>query len=121
MLQYAQRLARFTSAPPGYRPGGDAAHATTHGYDTNAKRAAGYYNPTISTMRQEMPFPSDTLMRQGILYADAAAAGVAPPADATRATDAPDEYAAPSPSSHVLDTFGMHEEEDDAFDFELNP
>lgn len=36
-------------------------------YNQYAKRAAAYYDPAIPSMPQEMPFPSDAMMRQGIL------------------------------------------------------
>lgn len=127
MLDYAQRLARFTSAPPGYRLGAGDGAAGAREYNPNAERAAGYYDPAIPSMRQELPFPSDMLMRQGILYADAAAEGTAAtmPVDEGAAPAAapaaqPEEPAhPPSPPPRALDAFAGEEEE--AFDLNLNP
>lgn len=123
VLAYAQRLARYTSAPPGYRleppeaPAADDAplHLAPE-YNQKAARAAGYYDPAIPPMPQELPFPSDRLMRQGILYADAAG-GVPPPEAPAPVQETID--AAPAPAPAALDTFAMDDE--DAFDLDLNP
>lgn len=123
ILEYAQRLARYTSAPPGYRLGGAPAAAE---YNSETPRAAGYYNPTIPSMPQELPFPSDVVMRQGILYEDAAtAAGAtlqqetgAAPAEADTVTEVHD----PAPPAHAaIDAFGAVDDDDDDLDLDLNP
>jgi len=86
-------------------------------------RAASYYDPEIPTMPQELPFPSDRLMRQGLLYAEAA--GVAPAASDTEAVVEVDSVEAPSDDAQraaalpALDTFA--DDDDDAFDLDLNP
>lgn len=132
VLEYAQRLARYTSAPPGYHLAELQAGATHNAqsaqqadYNPEATRAAAYYDPAIPSMPQEMPFPSDRLMRQGILYADAASGG-SMPADAApgAAADGPaqDENnmaQEPVASLTALDSFAM--DDDDAFDLDLNP
>ncbi|WFD35469.1 hypothetical protein MCUN1_002325 [Malassezia cuniculi] len=143
ILEYAQRLARYTSAPPGYRLG--APQETPAEYNSSAARAAGYYNPTIPGMLQELPFPSDMVMRQGILYEDAAnAAGAAATehtdaaaaaanaanadaaaADAAAAATAGDAdndvaaAAAAAPAHAAIDAFGA--DDDDDLDLDLNP
>lgn len=90
VLGYAQRLAKYTSAPPGYKlpqlssssstsasanvglkgeegEGGGEGISLGPDYNQYAKGAAAYYDPAIPSMPQEMPFPSDAMMRQGIL------------------------------------------------------
>ena len=133
ILQYAQRLARYTSAPKGYmleslaiptaeppQPGQKSSHKGD--YNDEAERAKFYYDPVMPTMPHELPFPSDRLMRQGILYADAATSNTEPARDTAAETtnkdvvDAPAEEAKDIP---VLDSFAM--DEDDAFDLDLNP
>lgn len=123
VLEYAQRLARYTSAPPGYRLG--AAPDAPAEYNT-AARAAGYYDPAIPGMAQELPFPPDMVMRQGILYEDAAnMAGVrreepgAPAPETMDTEDAPPQAAAPAPAA--LDAFGAADDDDEGLDLDLNP
>lgn len=150
LLGYAQRLARYTSAPPGYklprvasaaatqkddvagvkseqRADGEPVEQISLGADYNqyAKRAAAYYDPAIPSMPQEMPFPSDAMMRQGILNSQQMLDGAAPaeqPADETMddseelpLTDFAASY------SHLRQQQQRHDEEDeDAFDLDLN-
>ncbi|GAC94817.1 mediator complex subunit [Pseudozyma hubeiensis SY62] len=148
LLAYAQRLARYTSAPPGYKlpqlasaakddgagvksePGqgadGEPAEQISLGADYNqyAKRAAAYYDPAIPSMPQEMPFPSDAMMRQGILNSQEMLNG-APmaeqPADETMedadelpATDFAASY------SQLRQQQQRQDEDEDAFDLDLN-
>ena len=98
-------------------------------YNPKATRAAGYYDPEMPSMPQEFPFPSDRLLRQGILYADAA--GVISQPEDTRGSDAGQDTDAGLDQSasttlaesnqphHALETFAMDDE--DAFDLDLNP
>ncbi|WFD28353.1 hypothetical protein MNAN1_003363 [Malassezia nana] len=134
ILEYAQRLAKYTSAPPGYpladlhasaAPPSKAAQAD---YNPDATRAAAYYDPMIPSMPQELPFPTDRIMRQGILYADAATESGAEAQESTsdlasaRAPafkEAPDADAQRHGTLPVLDSFGTDDE--DAFDLDLNP
>ncbi|KAI3626832.1 hypothetical protein GLX27_001503 [Malassezia furfur] len=132
VLAYAQRLARYTSAPPGYRlqpdpqapKGDDHAQRLAPDYNPHATRAAGYYDPAIPTMPQELPFPSDRLMRQGILYADAAGGVLQPepggaPAEAAAAAASGMDVEPPAPAPAALESYAM--DDDDAFDLDLNP
>lgn len=130
ILEYAQRLARYTSAPSSYTLEAQGATLGTSGsaqkadYNPTAARAAGYYDPEIPLMAQELPFPSDRLMRQGILYADASQmVGTAPDVEAQAGVTSPaestlEETAPPAPLA-ALDSFAMDDE--DAFDLDLNP
>ncbi|PKI83874.1 hypothetical protein MVES1_002367 [Malassezia vespertilionis] len=129
VLHYAQRLSKYTAAPPGYRlevqnegvqSNGPAVRLAAD-YNQQAARAAGYYDPAISSMAQDLPYPSDRLMRQGILYADAAADGVQPePGQGSAPThDTTEASTAHEPVPEALDAFAM--DDDDAFDLDLNP
>lgn len=149
LLAYAQRLARYTSAPPGYKlpqvaaatktneEGGNKSEAPAEGaataaeealtlgpdYNQYAKRAAAYYDPAIPSMPQEMPFPSDAMMRQGILnssemlngapMAEQPADEMVEDADELPATDFASSY------SHLREQ-QRQEEDEDAFDLDLN-
>lgn len=161
ILEYAQRLARYTSAPRGHRlqeasqvneATGDTSIAAAQSqkasqtnskaseqhqqhhiefgksdYNQNATRAMSYYDPVIPETPQELPFPSDRLMRQGILYADAAKEDgvMTEPTDATAQSSTKEEHELVEsqkpavPSVPVLDSFAM--DTDDAFDLDLNP
>ncbi|EST08828.1 Mediator complex, subunit Med4 [Kalmanozyma brasiliensis GHG001] len=150
LLAYAQRLARYTSAPPGYKlPQVSSAAITVNGtsdavkaegeaaegqpaeqislgadYNQYAKRAAAYYDPAIPSMPQEMPFPSDAMMRQGILNSSEMLNG-APMAEQP-AEDLMDEqddgpatdYA--TSFSHLRDHQQRPDDDEDAFDLDLN-
>ncbi|WFD43418.1 hypothetical protein MPSI1_002079 [Malassezia psittaci] len=139
VLAYAQRLARYTSAPPGYRLNPEPRKEDTEDaeipyklapdYNPKATRAAGYYDPEMPSMPQEFPFPSDRLLRQGILYADAA--GVVSQPEDSRETDTRQDadaelsqntsatFAETNQPHHALESFAMDDE--DAFDLDLNP
>ncbi|WFD24339.1 hypothetical protein MEQU1_003038 [Malassezia equina] len=135
VLEYAQRLAKYTSAPPGYQLADLQASAVQPSktgqadYNPDATRAAAYYDPMIPGMPQELPFPTDRIMRQGILYADAAReSGVAAPPEqasdhaepgAPAPSDMPETTAHAHNTLPVLDSFGTDDE--DAFDLDLNP
>ncbi|WFD29055.1 hypothetical protein MSPP1_000059 [Malassezia sp. CBS 17886] len=146
VLEYAQRLARYTSAPPGYRLQGDHVDGVGAGvqtsarpapdYNQNPSRAAAYYDPAMPSIPQQLPFPSDMLMRQGRLYMDAAvdtaadagaasgAAEGASGADArhVRAADTAAGTAEPTDTGAgptALEAYAM--DDDDAFDLDLNP
>lgn len=125
-------MARYTSAPPGYRlqpdpqapKGDDRSQRLAPDYNPDATRAAGYYDPAIPTMPQELPFPSDRLMRQGILYADAAGGVLQPepsgvPPEAAAAAAGGMEVEPPAPAPAALESYAM--DDDDAFDLDLNP
>ena len=86
----------------------------------------------MPSMPQEMPFPSDALMRQGILNTPAMLAG-APMAEEPAADAAPmDEDAAAAAAAeadtipaaysqlHEQQQLQRQEEEEDAFDLDLN-
>lgn len=133
IIQYAQRLARYTSAPKGYTLeslANSAAEPPQPGqtsnqkgdYNDEAERAKFYYDPVMPTMPHELPFPSDRLMRQGILYADDAAGttktAVELASDTTK-KEVVDVSAEEAKDIPVLDSFAM--DEDDAFDLDLNP
>lgn len=149
LLAYAQRLARYTSAPPGYKlpqvssaaianGAGEAVKAEGQGadgepaeqislgadYNQYAKRAAAYYDPAIPSMPQEMPFPSDAMMRQGILNSSEMLNG-APMAEQPaedmmdEQDDGPaNEYA--TSFSHLRDQQQRPDDDEDAFDLDLN-
>ncbi|CBQ69011.1 conserved hypothetcial protein [Sporisorium reilianum SRZ2] len=152
LLAYAQRLARYTSAPPGYKlpqvasaaaavgqnkDGADAvkteqtdgqpAEPIALGADYNqyAKRAAAYYDPTIPSMPQEMPFPSDAMMRQGILNSHEMLNG-APMAEQPTDDMAEDqEELLPAQDfaasySHLREQQQRQQDDEDAFDLDLN-
>lgn len=135
ILDYARRLARYTSAPSGYELDAEKSEhggaqqpsqpAQQHNdFNDHAEHARSYYDPVIPTMPHEMPFPSDRLMRQGILYADAVqsdssmleAVQADTPAQMPGKEEAPVENNKDMP---VLDSFAM--DEDDVFDLDLNP
>ncbi len=150
LLAYAQRLARYTSAPPGYKlpqlttaqksakedvkaeahteaEGAEEKLALSADYNQYAKRAAAYYDPAIPSMPQEMPFPSDAMMRQGILNSqamlDGAPAAEQPLLEDGMAMEDGDElpeadFAASY--SHFRDEQRGGEEDEDAFDLDLN-
>ncbi|PWY98085.1 hypothetical protein BCV70DRAFT_202260 [Testicularia cyperi] len=169
LLAYAQRLARYTSAPPGYKlpkvattsiPKQDAKATTTANANANAedggtagageegeqepsialgpeynqfaKRAAAYYDPAMPSMPQEMPFPSDAMMRQGVLNSAELLAGAQMAlAPSDEAGGAPGEYADMEDDEHkpFVPAFSQfhaqqqqqrQEEEEDAFDLDLN-
>lgn len=133
ILEYAQRLARYTSAPRGYtleslttpaaephQPGQGSGQKGD--YNDQAERAKFYYDPVMPTTPHELPFPSDRLMRQGILYADAASSTTESARDIEHDTTNKDAVGAPAEEVKdipVLDSFAM--DEDDAFDLDLNP
>ncbi|WFC99327.1 hypothetical protein MYAM1_002071 [Malassezia yamatoensis] len=139
VLAYAQRLARYTSAPPGYKLNPEPRKEETEDaeipyklapdYNPKATRAAGYYDPEMPSMPQELPFPSDRQLRQGILYADAA--GVVSQPEDTHDTDTRHDadakldpntsatFVETNPPHHALESFAMDDE--DAFDLDLNP
>lgn len=151
LLTYAQRLAKYTSAPPGYKlpqvaststtvkseptkaeqAGGDDGDAEADeialgpDYNQYAKKAAAYYDPAIPSMPQEMPFPSDAMMRQGILNSADMLAG-APMAEQPAEDVAMDEqdelpvadFAASY--SHLREQQQRQDEDEDAFDLDLN-
>ncbi|SPO31072.1 probable conserved hypothetcial protein [Ustilago trichophora] len=151
LLSYAQRLAKYTSAPPGYKlpqvaaaaaattkltgeakpeegagDGQPAPEQLTLGADYNqyAKRAAAYYDPAIPSMPQEMPFPSDAMMRQGILNSQEMLNG-APMAEqpADEMMEDQDELPATdfaSSYSHLREQQQRQEDDEDAFDLDLN-
>ncbi|WFD20666.1 hypothetical protein MCAP1_002915 [Malassezia caprae] len=135
ILDYAQRLAKYTSAPPGYQLADLQASAVQPSkaaqadYNPDATRAAAYYDPIIPNMPQELPFPTDRIMRQGILYADAAMeSGVTAPPEqgsdsgapgAQPPVEMPDATMPAHGALPVLDSFGTDDE--DAFDLDLNP
>ncbi|CDR88845.1 uncharacterized protein (C-terminal fragment) [Sporisorium scitamineum] len=152
LLAYAQRLARYTSAPPGYKlpqvasasaaaagqgkesgeavksegADGQAAEQISLGPDYNqyAKRAAAYYDPAIPCMPQEMPFPSDAMMRQGILNSQEMLNG-APMAEqpADEMMEDQDELPAhdfAASYSHLREQQQQHQDDEDAFDLDLN-
>lgn len=152
LLAYAQRLARYTSAPPGYKlpqvasasakaeaaAGGECTTKAEDGaelpeqialgadYNQYAKRAAAYYDPAIPSMPQEMPFPSDAMMRQGILNSHEMLNG-APmaeqPEEEGMLLEDQDELPAPdfaTSYSHLREQQQRQEEEEDAFDLDLN-
>lgn len=132
VLDYAQRLAKYTSAPPGYQLADLQASAVQPSkaaqadYNPDATRAAAYYDPIIPNMPQELPFPTDRIMRQGILYADAAmesAVAVLPEQGSDTGAPPPEEMPEATMPTHgafpVLDSFGTDDE--DAFDLDLNP
>ena len=76
----------------------------------------------MPTTPHELPFPSDRLMRQGILYADAASSTTESARDTEHDTTNKDAVGAPAEEvkdTPVLDSFAM--DEDDAFDLDLNP
>ncbi|SPO36293.1 related to conserved hypothetcial protein [Pseudozyma flocculosa] len=167
LLAYAQRLSRYTSAPPGYKlptlaassgtdaaassagagakaeeagqANADEAPALSLGPDYNplATRAAAYYDPAMPSMPQEMPFPSDALMRQGILNSQEmlggalAAVDPASAAAAAAAAGEGEEGAGIEGGDHemeheeLLPTFSFQhkaeeDEEDDGFDLDLS-
>lgn len=149
LLAYAQRLARYTSAPPGYKlpqlssgvasgkervgeavkseegADGQTAEQISLGADYNqyAKRAAAYYDPAIPSMPQEMPFPSDAMMRQGILnshemlngapMAEQPAEDVMEEGEDGPATDFTTSFV------HLRDQQQRQEDDEDAFDLDL--
>ncbi|SPO30672.1 probable conserved hypothetcial protein [Ustilago trichophora] len=151
LLSYAQRLAKYTSAPPGYKlpqvaaaaasstkpaseakpeegaaDGQPASEQLTLGADYNqyAKRAAAYYDPAIPSMPQEMPFPSDAMMRQGILNSQEMLNG-APMAEqpADEMMEDQDELPATdfaSSYSHLREQQQRQDDDEDAFDLDLN-
>ncbi|CCU98604.1 unnamed protein product [Malassezia sympodialis ATCC 42132] len=134
VLDYAQRLAKYTSAPPGYQLSDlqagavQPSKAAQADYNPDATRAAAYYDPMIPSMPQELPFPTDRIMRQGILYADAAMESGVGAAEqggeiAASGAPAPGEMPETTIPTHgalpVLDSFGTDDE--DAFDLDLNP
>lgn len=138
LLSYAQRLARYTSAPPGYKlpsisavkeegaKEGEGEVKLGADYNQYAKRAAAYYDPAIPSMPQEMPFPSDAMMRQGILNSQAMLEGQAAAEqpvgegegmeeDEGEETDFGASYA------HLREQQRRQDEnEEDAFDLDLN-
>ncbi|TKY88914.1 hypothetical protein EX895_002155 [Sporisorium graminicola] len=151
LLAYAQRLARYTSAPPGYKlpqlasataaqdkdageavkteQGVDGAPAEQISlgpdYNQYAKRAAAYYDPAIPSMPQEMPFPSDAMMRQGILNTQEMLNG-APMAEqpADEMVEDQDELL---PATDFAASFSKlreqqqrQQDDEDAFDLDLN-
>lgn len=148
LLAYAQRLARYTSAPPGYKlpqiasaatqakdaptsvkadQDGEPAEQIALGADYNqyAKRAAAYYDPAIPSMPQEMPFPSDAMMRQGILNSQQMLNG-APMAEQPTEEMVEDADELPATNfaasySHLRQQQQLRQEDDeDAFDLDLN-
>ncbi|CCF48699.1 hypothetical protein NDA11_005678 [Ustilago hordei] len=149
LLAYAQRLAKYTSAPPGYKlpqvaaarsegvgkreeeegeGGEEKAISLGADYNQYAKRAAAYYDPAIPSMPQEMPFPSDAMMRQGILnssemlegapMAEQPAAGevemVEDQSEAMLGADFATSY------SHLREEQREEVDDEDAFDLDLN-
>ncbi|PWN49166.1 hypothetical protein IE53DRAFT_388631 [Violaceomyces palustris] len=145
LLSYAQKLSRYTSAPPGFKlpklepssppPGdkptqseqqGDLNQSLSLGPDYNqaAKRATGYYDPAMPSMPQEMPFPSDALMRQGILNLQAGASALldSEQQEEHEVEEAQDHDFNPQFSQFHLQQGQQHQEEEgDAFDLDLNP
>ena len=155
LLAYAQRLARYTSAPPGYKlprvASAAAGHAKEVGeaavksepgqgqgadrqpaeqislgpdYNQYAKRAAAYYDPAIPSMPQEMPFPSDAMMRQGILNSQEMLNG-APMAEQPAEEMVEDHDELPvtdfaASYSHLREHEQRQEDDEDAFDLDLN-
>lgn len=153
LLAYAQRLARYTSAPPGYKLPQVASAATNQGkedggvavkseqgqgadgqpseqislgpdYNQYAKRAAAYYDPAIPSMPQEMPFPSDAMMRQGILNSQEMLNG-APMAEQPAGEMVEDQDELPATDfaasySHLREQQQRQEDDEDAFDLDLN-
>lgn len=143
ILSYAHRLAKYTSAPPGYQlpqiAAPPTAKAETAGdtkaeekkltlgpeYNQYAKRAAAYYDPAMPSMPQEMPFPSDAMMRQGVLNSadmlNGAQMALAPPPDAVEDEEVQDE---PQAVSAYTDFYSQQQQQrdadDDAFDLDLN-
>ena len=151
LLTYAQRLAQYTSAPPGYKlpqvaaankPSNEARAKTEEGtgegegkeeqltlgadYNQYAKRAAAYYDPAIPSMPQEMPFPSDAMMRQGILNSSEMLNG-APMAEQPVGDEMMEEDQEEGNVnefvggySHLREQQQRQEDDEDAFDLDLN-
>ncbi|SNX87049.1 related to conserved hypothetcial protein [Melanopsichium pennsylvanicum] len=158
LLSYAQRLAKYTSAPPGYKlptltsssvskatgkaaetkaeegEGGEGEKISLGAdYNQYAKRAAAYYDPAIPSMPQEMPFPSDAMMRQGILNSaellNGAPMAEVPVGDGEEGADGEDEMLPGTDFagsfSHLREQQQQHggmfgEDAGDAFDLDLN-
>lgn len=149
ILAYAHRLAKYTSAPPGYKlpqiappPAPPANTEPAEGvegqdgreekkltlgpeYNQFASRAAAYYDPAMPSMPQEMPFPSDAMMRQGVLNSaellNGAQMALAPKPD-TNDDEAEDEPQAAVSAYTDFYSQQQHQRDadDDAFDLDLN-